>query len=188
MSRKLFLSNNYKIGIVGSHSCGKTTLVKALCHRVEIPIIHELASKFPPEDRKYISTQYDIMRAQIDCEKAHKSFLSDRTVIDNLAYATLVYNTDPIQFKQVYTQCQQMAYKHLVSKPYNLIIFVNELLPLRPSPHRNFMEKHEQEFILNFIKYEFETSDGRTYCGIPYITVNGDLKDRIKVVMNYLKT
>lgn len=187
MSRKLFLPNNYKIGIVGSHSCGKTTLVKALANRIEIPIIHELASNFPPEDRKYISTQYDIMKAQIDCEQSHKSFLSDRTVIDNLAYSTLVYNTDPIQFKQIYHQCQNMAYTHLSDKPYNLIIFVNEILPLRPSPHRNFMEKHEQEFILNFIQHEFDTCDGQTYNGIPYIIVNGDLKDRIKTVMKYLK-
>lgn len=185
MTQKLFLPKDYKIAIVGSHSCGKTSLVKALSKRIEIPIIHEIAATFLPDTRAHIDTQYKIMLRQIETEKEYKSFLSDRSVIDNLAYSTLIYKSNPSDFKCIYERCVETAYKHIAFKPYDLLIFVDELLPLRPSAHRNFMEKSEQEFILNFIKGEFN-GDPSMYFGIPYIKVKGNIGTRIKTVMNYL--
>lgn len=186
MTQKLVLPNTYKIAIVGSHSCGKTSLVKALEKRIEIPIIHEIAATFIPESRSHIDTQYKIMSKQIETEQKYKSFLSDRSVIDNLAYSTLIYSTNPKDFFCTYDKCKDLASRHIASKPYNLLIFVDELLPLRPSAHRNFMEKSEQQFILNFMKSQFE-SDSDKYFGIPYISVRGKIGERVKVVMNYLK-
>lgn len=186
MTQKLILPNTYKIAIVGSHSCGKTSLVKALSKRIEIPIIHEIAATFIPESRAHIDTQYKIMRKQIDTEQEYKSFLSDRSVLDNLAYSTLIYKTNPTEFKCTYDKCTELAYRHIAFKPYNLLISVDELLPLRASAHRNFMEKSEQEFILNFIRGEFN-GDPTQYFGIPYIKVTGKIGERIKTVMDYLK-
>jgi nicotinamide riboside kinase len=187
MPQKLILPNTYKIAIAGSHSCGKTSLVRALANRIEIPIIHEIAATFLPESRIHIDTQYKIMRKQIDTEKEYKSFLSDRSVIDNLAYSSLIYQTNPTEFKCTYTHCVELAYKHIAFGPYNLLIVVDELLPLRPSAHRNFMQKHEQEFILNFIRNELN-GDSNMYIGIPYIRVKGNIGERIKTVMGFLKT
>jgi len=186
MTQKLILPNTYKIAIVGSHSCGKTSLVKALSKRIEIPIIHEVAATFIPESRAHIDTQYKIMRRQIETEQEYKSFLSDRSVMDNLAYSTLIYKTNPTDFKCTYEKCTDMAYKHIAFKPYNLLIVVDELLPLRPSAHRNFMEKSEQEFILQFIINELN-GDSTHYFGMPYIKVKGNIGNRIKTVMEYLK-
>lgn len=186
MTQKLILPNTYKIAIVGSHSCGKTSLVKALVKRVEIPIIHEIAATFLPGSRAHIDTQYKIMRKQIDTEKEYKSFLSDRSIIDNLAYSTLIYKTDPVEFKAIYYQCVDLAYKHIAFRPYNLLIVVDELLPLRPSAHRNFMEKSEQEFILNFVRNELN-GDPTMYMGMPYVRVRGKIGERIKSVMEFLK-
>lgn len=186
MTKKLILPNTYKIAIVGSHSCGKTSLVKALEKRIEIPIIHEIAATFAPETRAHIDTQFDIMSKQIETEKKYKSFLSDRSVIDNLAYSTLIYSRDPKEFFCTYQKCKELAYKHIAFKPYDLLIFVDELLPLRASAHRNFMDKAEQEFILNFISNELST-DTNYYFGIPYILVHGRIGERAKIVMDYLK-
>lgn len=185
MTQKLILPNTYKIAIVGSHSCGKTSLVKALAKRIEIPIIHEIAATFIPESRAHIDTQYKIMQKQIETEKKYKSFLSDRSVIDNLAYSTLIYKTNQAEFKCTYEKCKELAYKHIAYKPYDLLISVDELLPLRPSAHRNFMDKSEQEFILNFIRGEF--NGNQDYFGIPCIKVKGKIGERIKIVMDYLK-
>jgi len=186
MTQKLILPNTYKIAIVGSHSCGKTSLVKALAKRIEIPIIHEIAATFLPGSRAHIDTQYKIMRKQIDTEKEYKSFLSDRSIIDNLAYSTLIYQTDPAAFKCTYDKCIELAYRHIAFRPYDLLIVVDELLPLRPSAHRNFMEKSEQEFILNFIRNELN-GDPTMYMGIPYIRVKGRIGERLKTIMDYLK-
>jgi len=185
MSNKLFLPNNYKLAIVGSHSCGKTSLVKALSKRIEIPIINEIAATFNPASRFDISTQYNIMQAQVNAELQKKSFLSDRSVIDNLAYSTLIYKLDPLHYKSVYDECSKLSYNHLLSKPYNLLIFVDELLPLRPSAHRNFMDKKDQIFIYEFIKEEISSTDDK-YFGMPIIKVRGDIVQRIKTVMRYL--
>lgn len=186
MPQKLILPNTYKIAIVGSHSCGKTSLVKALEKKIEIPIIHELAATFIPETRLHIDTQYKIMSKQIETEKEYKSFLSDRSVIDNLAYSTLIYNTNKTDFRCTYEKCTTLAYKHIAFKPYDLLIVVDELLPLRESAHRNFMEKSEQEFILNFIRNEMY-QDGDSYFGIPYLKVKGNIGQRVKKIMNYLQ-
>jgi nicotinamide riboside kinase len=185
MSQKLILPNTYKIAIAGSHSCGKTSLVKALSKKIEIPIIHEIAATFLPETRTHIDTQYKIMSKQIETEKENKSFLSDRSVIDNLAYSTLIYTTNRDDFKCTYEKCTSLAYKHIAFKPYDLVVVVDELLPLRPSAHRNFMEKSEQEFILKFIRNEMY-QDGGTYFGMPYIKVRGNIGKRIKTIMEYL--
>ena len=184
MIQKLILPDDYKIAIVGSHSCGKTSLVKALSKKIEIPIINEIAATFLPETRFHIDTQYKIMSKQIETEKEYKSFLSDRSVVDNLAYSTLIYNQNPKDFRCTYEKCTTLAYKHIAFKPYNLLIVVNELLPLRESAHRNFMEKSEQEFILNFIQNEMFT-DKDVYLGIPYIKVKGNIGQRIKKIMEY---
>jgi nicotinamide riboside kinase len=186
MPQKLILPNTYKIAIVGSHSCGKTSLVKALEKRIEIPIIHEIAATFLPDTRMHIDTQYKIMRKQIDTEKEYKSFLSDRSVIDNLAYSSLIYQTNPTEFKCIYDKCVELAYRHIAFKPYNLLVVVDELLPLRPSAHRNFMEKSEQEFILNFVRNELN-GDPTMYMGMPYVRVRGKIGERIKSVMEFLK-
>jgi nicotinamide riboside kinase len=186
MTQKLILPNTYKIAIVGSHSCGKTSLVKALEKRIEIPIIHEIAATFIPESRAHIDTQYKIMSKQIETEQKYKSFLSDRSVIDNLAYSTLIYSKNPNDFFKTYDKCKELASKHISSKPYQLLIFVDELLPLRQSAHRNFMEKSEQEFILNFMKAQFGDNP-KKYNDIPYISVHGKIGERVKVVMDYLK-
>lgn len=187
MTQKLILPNTYKIAIAGSHSCGKTSLVKALSKRIEIPIIHEIAATFIPESRAHIDTQYKIMTKQIETEKKYKSFLSDRSVLDNLAYSSLIYKSNPTEFKPKYLECQDLSYKHLLFKPYNLLIIVDELLPLRASAHRNFMEKSEQEFILAFIINELN-GDPEKYFEIPYIKVKGKIGERIKDVMTYLKS
>lgn len=185
MSQKLILPNNYRIAIAGSHSCGKTSLVKALAKKIEIPIINEIAATFLPETRMHIDTQYKIMSRQIETEKNGKTFLSDRSVIDNLAYSTLIYTTNPNDFRCTYEKCTTLAYKHIAFKPYDLLIVVDELLPLRPSAHRNFMEKSEQEFILNFIRNEVYQDD-KSYFGIPYIKVKGNIGQRVKKVIKHL--
>lgn len=76
-----------KIAIIGSHSTGKTTLAKEM---VKIYKNHFLISevariygieKINPEKRT-LQTQKDMLQTQMNIEKYHENFISDRSVLD----------------------------------------------------------------------------------------------------------
>lgn len=177
-----------KIAICGSHSCGKTTLINELkTHMIfEMhPVIAELAAKFPVSTRLNMNTQFNIMQQQVIAEvtyiKNYGKFLSDRSVVDNLAYSTLVNKTH--KNDAVYRKCIGLAYSHLFSliPPYDLLIFVDEILPYKEADHRNFNSHREQNFIYEFIKEELSKLK------IPVVTVSGDTSERINTVLEYIK-
>lgn len=176
-----------KVAICGSHSCGKTTLINELkkhmvfeCH----PLIAELAAKFPPKTRLSMDTQFHIMQQQVVTEitytKHYGKFLSDRSVVDNLAYSTLVNKSH--RNDSVYRKCIALSYSHLYSliPPYDLLIFVDEILPLREAEHRNFMDNKEQRFIYDYIKDELKKLK------IPIVYVSGNTNNRIETILDYI--
>jgi predicted ATPase len=86
-----------QIYICGAHSTGKTTLAKYISKKYEIPMIAEVARQVLAEmeiDFRTLRTNMDLLKQyqmaifyrQIEEEKKHKSFVSDRT-FDSLAYA-----------------------------------------------------------------------------------------------------
>jgi nicotinamide riboside kinase len=179
--------NFNKVAVCGSHSCGKTTLINELKKHMVFethPLIAELAAKFNPKSRLNMTTQFQIMQQQIIAEvtftKNYGKFLSDRSVVDNLAYSTLVnkaYRND-----KIYRNCIGLAYSHLFSliPPYDLLIFVDEILPYKEADHRNFSTYKEQEFVYEFIKNEL------TKLKIPVISVNGSTKQRLEIILDYI--
>ena len=183
-----------RIGICGSHSCGKTTLIRFLAKEVDLPLIQEIAATFAPPSRMHIDTQYKIMRAQIEAEKKARNgrFMSDRTVIDNLAYCTLVFRKSPYEFEETYIKCRKTAADHLKGEPYDLVIVVDELLPLASAFHRNFESDYEQKFILDFIKDMMEVPEKNgcegEFLGTPYLCIKGPTARRIRRVLEYLET
>lgn len=77
--------------MVGSQGTGKTSLANLLSKKLNIPIIQEVARNFKKEqlnknNPEYPSIQKRILVAQIQEEKKHEDFISDRSSIDNLAY------------------------------------------------------------------------------------------------------
>lgn len=83
--------SNMKIGIVGTHSTGKTTLVNELSKYIDLPIISEVARDFPRDitdnPEREIKRQIDIANGQTLTEGLYNDgFLSDRSSIDNSAY------------------------------------------------------------------------------------------------------
>lgn len=177
-----------KIAICGSHSCGKTTLVNELKKHMVFethPLINELAANFPPNTRLSMDTQFKIMQQQviteITCVKNFGKFLSDRSVIDNLAYSTLVNKTH--RNDSIYRKCIALSYSHLYSffPPYDLLIFVDEVLPYKNAAHRNFDTESEQQFIYHFIGEEL------LKLKIPVICVLGDTSKRIDTILEFIK-
>jgi nicotinamide riboside kinase len=181
-----------RVAICGSHSCGKTTLLQAL-KEISIfkfhPVIHELAAKFDPNTRLYMETQFKIMQQQAITEnlftKNYGKFLSDRSVIDNIAYSTLVSN-DALnrndKGKLIFKKCYALSYSHLHSyiAPYDLLIFVDEILEYKEAPHRNFSNYKSQKFIYDFIKDEIKNLK------MPVVMVSGTTNQRIESIMDYI--
>ena len=94
-----------KIGISGTHGAGKTTLAKKLADYFNMPYIPEKARESAEKlgienmdeairDKDLMSTfQWDVLRRQLNAE-ARAFFVSDRTVVDNLAYYVINNNDD----------------------------------------------------------------------------------------------
>lgn len=181
-----------KVAICGSHSCGKTTLLNEL-KKISVfkfhPVINELAAKFDPKTRIHIETQFRIMQQQTIAENIYTinygKFLSDRSVIDNIAYSTLVSNnainrTD--KGKAIFKKCFALSYSYLhnIFPPYDLLIFVDEILEYKESPHRNFSDFKAQKFIYDFIKDELKQLE------FPVVYVSGTTNQRIESIIDYM--
>lgn len=87
----------YKIAIIGSQSTGKSTLGNQLSENMNIRLITELARKWDIEkatQTELIDIQKELLNLQIEEERKHEQFISDRSTIDNLAY--WIHNVSPI--------------------------------------------------------------------------------------------
>lgn len=90
MYRTIWGKNNMKICIIGSHSTGKTTLCNLLSKRYpDYFVIPEIARVFGIEKivNKTIQIQKEMILTQINIEKYHNNFISDRSVLDCAVYA-----------------------------------------------------------------------------------------------------
>ena len=184
---------NKRVGIIGAHSCGKTTLVNTLKKYVETNFISEIASKIPPDERLNLKSQLNILNMQIEEEKKYTSFISDRTVIDNLAYFTLVkekqLNNVLSEEEEKYLQIHYDVYsEHMNNVPYDIIIFIDEILSLRPSPHRNFMSTYEQAFVYLKMYDMLQTELDILNFSLPVIYLSGNTRERLSILNSALST
>lgn len=98
---------NMRIAIIGSQSCGKTTLGRELSKRLDLPMISELARRWDIEkvsQTELIDIQKELLNLQIEEESKYERFISDRSTIDNMAYwlhnvANIVSYDDNRQYK-----------------------------------------------------------------------------------------
>jgi predicted ATPase len=87
-----------KIYLSSGHSCGKTTLARYISQQYKLPFIPETARLVLAEKELQIDIlradisltdnyQLDVFNRQITEEKKYKDFVSDRSLIDILAYS-----------------------------------------------------------------------------------------------------
>ena len=173
---------NLRIGLTGSHSTGKTSVLNALKSvRGEYNYITEIARKFDikaaGENRTQV--QIDILRAQIIAENKYYSngFISDRTVIDNLAY-----------FMAIDEKCRRPAttkmYNGIVelrlARVYNIIFYFPIEFPIVADGFRfedsDFQKKIDRN-ILTIMKQN----------NVYYYTVRGSVKNRVEYILGIIK-
>lgn len=87
-----------KIYFIGSHACGKSTLARYVSQAYQLPMISETARMILSEEELHIDTlrsdihatndyQKQVYFRQIQEEEKYPSFVSDRCLIDVLAYS-----------------------------------------------------------------------------------------------------
>jgi predicted ATPase len=181
-------TNIKRIGICGSHSCGKTTLFHELSkHLPEYPTIEETAALFPREIRGYMETQCAIMRVQIEKEKrCRPRMLTDRTIMDNLAYANLIYDECPqtVEDAELLRFAKTMYNKHMMTSPYKLVVFVAECLPIEDNGKR-CPDPFYQFLIYKNLKKIVEGARA-VFGGFDILYVKGSTDDRTESIINYL--
>ena len=181
-------TNIKRIGICGSHSCGKTTLFHELAkHLPEYPTVEETAGLFPRETRGYMETQTAIMRVQIEKEKrCRPRMLTDRTVMDNLAYTNLIYDECPqtVEDAELFHFAKARYNKHMMTTPYDLIVFVSECLPIENNGRR-CMDPYYQFLIYRNLKGIVEGAR-KIFGGFDILYVKGSTDERIESIINHL--
>jgi hypothetical protein len=183
-------TNIKRIGICGSHSCGKTTLFHELAkHLPEYSTIEETAALFPREIRGYMETQCAIMRVQIEKEKTCRPcMLTDRTIMDNLTYMNLIYDecSQTVEDTELLRFTNTRYNKHMWTNPYDLIIFVSECLPIENNGKR-CMSPFYQFLIYRNLK-EIVESARKIFGGFDILYVHGSTDKRIESILNYLNS
>lgn len=123
-----------KICITGSHSVGKTTLAKAISHRLELPMIREVAREVIKHAGFTSTTEYiqnadkhtkqaiqeEIFIAQLKEENKLKEsgFVADRSIFDPIAYSYVYGISEEAIYKMIGT-----AITHALSV-YDLLVYV----------------------------------------------------------------
>lgn len=174
-----------KIGICGTSCCGKTTLFNMFRNaHPEYCSIGEIASEFSEKERENFGFQYTIMKNQVIYEKdLHPTFVTDRTVLDNLAYC-MWYNKF-YKFNQpgIYNDVIKLFNEHMQTKPYDLIIFVDDIFKLVNNGVRK-MDEAQQRDIYWMLRYMVPF-----YCeyyDIEYRFVSGSNVNRMKTIEDAL--
>lgn len=173
-----------KIALIGTSNCGKTTLVKELEKQGVFKnhtIINEVAANFSKESRKSLVTQVEILQALIDAEQRYPNFVSDRSAIDNYAYFMWYYKNAPCKssHSELYLKYINKFNFHMIQKPYDQLIFIDEYFDLEDNGIRE-MDEDMQLWIFENIKYA--TLLFKNIYDIPVSFINGSTNDRIALI------
>jgi nicotinamide riboside kinase len=120
-----------KVYFIGSHATGKSTLARYTSQKYNLPMISETARAILSEQEMQIDTlrydldtadkyQQQVFNRQISEEQKHSSFVSDRSVIDILAYSGQHARILP----QLMRASELEPYLSILREPGSFIFFV----------------------------------------------------------------
>jgi len=179
-----------KIGIVGSHCVGKTTLAKALSQHLSLPLIEE---QLRSSQRQFLEIGYptlnsiintmwyphfvfDLIRRQIECEdKESDSFISDRTVMDYYIYYQHL-STAPVSQKEILKSVVSDRF----SKQYDNIIYLPIAFPIVGDGYRDTDSDFREQMDVHILE---ATKHHEGFFALNAQTVN----DRVAETLNFLK-
>jgi nicotinamide riboside kinase len=124
-----------KIGIVGAHGTGKSTLSAGLSRALDLPLIEEQARVvaklgFSLDHGTTFAAQVAMMTMQLLEESRHESFVADRTLMDMCVYSS----SHSSRFTEEENHALSLisnAMKELMVGRYDILFYTPILFPLR---------------------------------------------------------
>lgn len=168
-----------RVAIVGSHSTGKTTLLRALSPFLDVPVISEIArekiaeSETLPHEMTPMERgefQRGILHEQIKRETATRAFLADRSIFDAASYA---FDTP------VFHELAKLAHDHAARSAYDRIFFLPIEFALVGDDIRSGDETYRKS-VEDALVSVLESA------GIGYETVRGRPEERISQCLSSL--
>ena len=169
-----------RIAVSGTHSVGKTTLIRELVKVFPYPVIGEISSRYTFEQRKNPEIQKSMVREQIAAENEKSSFIIDRCILDYLTYCTLEHHYGRYPF-ETYEYCLDLTRNHIKSKPYDAIIFVDECITVEDNGNRELGDVYQREIYLMLSSIIRGVS---IISEIPVINVQGSTEQRMEQVLS----
>lgn len=179
-----------KIYFIGTASSGKTTLAKAISLKTSLPLLPEVARQILAEkeipldslrtDLELINKfQKEIFYRQIHEESRDKDFVSDRSLIDALAYTAQYTSLLP---ELINTDECKKYFSEMKDTKTSLVFFVrpNKAM-MKADGIRETLVWEEMVQIDAMIKFIMEAND------IKYVSINStSIQERINLVMNVI--
>ncbi len=182
-----------KIGLMGSHDTGKTTLGYTICGKLKtqhylVDYVAEVARHIPAtlkvNEGTNFWTQYWILNEQINSEilailRGANMIVTDRTVVDNYAYAYRAALPHVKQVKKNDLKVMEAKCVHWV-KTYDFLFYVS--IPSKKMEADGFRatDKGFQLEIDECIKNIIEDWN------LKVVTLQGDNDERIEIMLNTL--
>jgi nicotinamide riboside kinase len=174
-----------RIAIVGSFSTGKTTLAEAVAEPLGLPLLPEVAREvaalgFKLDKDATPETETLIFLRQWRNELTHSEFVSDRSLIDVMAYAGWVLDNQPRRKEfALWDECLAIAeyqlrsqYTHVFFLPIEFGIVPDGLRPLDPAFQSDIDER---------MKAVLERHD------VNHIEIRGSVEERVDALRTHLR-
>lgn len=143
-----------RIVFVGSFSTGKTTLAELLARKLDVPLLPEAAREiaamgFKLDKDATAETETLIFLKQYNNELSYPNFVSDRSLIDVMAYAGWVLDNQPRRLENaLWDECERLAerqlrtnYSHVFYLPIEFPIVPDDLRPMDPDFQRDIDQR-----------------------------------------------
>lgn len=174
-----------KIYLTGSHCSGKSTLCHYISKKYKLPMITEVARTILSEKELQIDSlrcnintvddyQSSIFYRQLQEESKHESFVSDRSIIDNLAYASQHSNS----LSKLLSAPELQPYLTILKDAKSILFFVR--------PSKATLQADGVREVLNWdgiVAIDAQIKLLHEMFGVRYFQINTDsMQERIRLI------